>query len=108
MPKSSRYFSERLVPSYFVTREAQGLNPFLDFSLRQLFRHTIDYCNDHETWRLNVAHVLFMQENKYREAIGFYESIVEKHMDNLLGLSAVALANLCVSYIMTSKNEEVG
>ena len=37
---------------------------------------------------------------------GFYEPIVKKHYDNILSVSAIVLANLCVSYIMTSQNEE--
>uniref|UniRef100_H0XV18 Tetratricopeptide repeat protein 30 n=1 Tax=Otolemur garnettii TaxID=30611 RepID=H0XV18_OTOGA len=55
---------------------------------------------------ITCQHVLFMQENKYKEAIGFYEPIVKKHYDNILNVSAIVLANLCVSYIMTSQNEE--
>ncbi len=47
------------------------------------------------------------QEGKYREAIGFYEPIVRRNYDALLGISAIVLANLCVSYIMTSQNDQV-
>nr|XP_054113468.1 tetratricopeptide repeat protein 30B-like [Callithrix jacchus] len=74
--------------------------------LEKIFRKSAEFCNNHDVWKLNVAHVLFMQENKYREAIGFYEPIVKKHYDNILSVSAIVLANLCVSYIMTSQNEE--
>ncbi|XP_039631100.1 tetratricopeptide repeat protein 30A isoform X1 [Polypterus senegalus] len=90
--------------------------------VEKTFRKSVEFCNDHDVWKLNVAHVLFMQENKYKEAIGFYEPIVKKHYDNLgqcniqecpckrkasiLNVSAIVLANLCVSYIMTSQNEE--
>ncbi|XP_029913501.1 intraflagellar transport protein 70A isoform X2 [Myripristis murdjan] len=90
--------------------------------VEKIFRKSVEICSEHDTWKLNVAHVLFMQENKYKEAIGFYEPIVRKHYDNLeqcniqecpckrkpsiLNVSAVVLANLCVSYIMTSQNEE--
>ncbi|XP_048860490.1 tetratricopeptide repeat protein 30A [Brienomyrus brachyistius] len=74
--------------------------------VEKIFRKSVEFCNEHDTWKLNVAHVLFMQENKYREAIGFYEPIVKKHYDNILNVSAIVLANLCVSYIMTSQNEE--
>uniref|UniRef100_A0A2K5BVC4 Tetratricopeptide repeat protein 30 n=1 Tax=Aotus nancymaae TaxID=37293 RepID=A0A2K5BVC4_AOTNA len=74
--------------------------------VEKIFCKSVEFCNDHDVWKLNVAHVLFMQENKYREAIGFYESIVKKHYDNILSVSAIVLANLCVSYIMTSQNEE--
>uniref|UniRef100_A0A8D3AUD4 Tetratricopeptide repeat protein 30 n=1 Tax=Scophthalmus maximus TaxID=52904 RepID=A0A8D3AUD4_SCOMX len=89
--------------------------------VEKIFRKSVEVCNEDDTWRLNVAHVLFMQ-NKYKEAIGFYEPIVKKHYDNveqcniqecpcrckpsILNVSAVVLANLCVSYIMTSQNEE--
>lgn len=41
-----------------------------------------------------------------QEAIRYYEPIVAKNKDNLLGVTAIVLANLCVSYIMTSQNEE--
>ncbi|NWX83033.1 TT30B protein, partial [Nothoprocta pentlandii] len=74
--------------------------------VEKIFRKSVEFCNEHEVWKLNVAHVLFMQENKYKEAIGFYEPIVKKHYDNILNVSAIVLANLCVSYIMTSQNEE--
>lgn len=74
--------------------------------VEKIFRKSVEFCNEHEVWKLNVAHVLFMQENKYKEAVGFYEPIVKKHYDNILSVSAIVLANLCVSYIMTSANEE--
>ena len=38
--------------------------------------------------------------------IRFYEPIVRAHIDDLLSVTAIVLANLCVSYIMTSQNEE--
>ena len=47
-----------------------------------------------------------MQESKFKEATGFYEPIVKKNFDSILNVSAIVLANLCVSYIMTSQNEE--
>uniref|UniRef100_A0A3B3ZY15 Tetratricopeptide repeat protein 30 n=1 Tax=Periophthalmus magnuspinnatus TaxID=409849 RepID=A0A3B3ZY15_9GOBI len=73
--------------------------------VEKIFHKSVEVCNEDDTWKLNVAHVLFMQ-NKYKEAIGFYEPIVKKHYDSILNVSAVVLANLCVSYIMTSQNEE--
>lgn len=74
--------------------------------VEKIFRKSVEFCNEHDTWKLNVAHVLFMQENKFKEATGFYEPIVKKHYDHILNVSAIVLANLCVSYIMTSQNEE--
>ena len=75
-------------------------------AVEKVFRKSVEFCNEHDTWRLNVAHVLFMQDNKFKEATGFYEPIVKKHYDSILDVEAVVLANLCVSYIMTSQNEE--
>ena len=75
-------------------------------AVERIFRKSVEFCNEHDTWRLNVAHVLFMQDNKFKEATGFYEPIVKKHYEAILDVEAVVLANLCVSYIMTSQNEE--
>lgn len=47
--------------------------------VEKIFRKSVEFCNDNDIWRLNVAHVLFMQENKFKEATGFYEPIVKKH-----------------------------
>ncbi|OAJ42453.1 hypothetical protein BDEG_25904 [Batrachochytrium dendrobatidis JEL423] len=74
--------------------------------VEKIFRKSVEFCNEHDVWKLNVAHVLFMQESKYKEAISFYEPIVKKNYDNILDVTAIVLANLCVSYIMTSQNEE--
>jgi len=83
--------------------------------VEKIFRKSVEFCNEHDVWKLNVAHVLFMQsvkaqmggqEAKYKEAIGFYEPIVKKNYDAILEVSAIVLANLCVSYIMTSQNEQ--
>ena len=47
-----------------------------------------------------------MQENKFKEAIHYYEPIINKHEHSILDVTAIVLANLCVSYIMTSQNEK--
>eukprot|EP00760_Papus_ankaliazontas_P011760 PhM_4_TR1501/c0_g1_i1/m.45887/K19683/TTC30, DYF1; tetratricopeptide repeat protein 30 len=73
--------------------------------VERLHRQSIEYCSDHDTWKLNLAHTFFMQDNKFREAIKFYEPMYERAQDNVLQVSAIVLANLCVSYIMTSMNE---
>ncbi|KAI9220763.1 hypothetical protein BC828DRAFT_382719 [Blastocladiella britannica] len=74
--------------------------------VEKIFRKSVEFCSEHDTWKLNVAHVLFMQENKYKEAISFYEPIVRKHLEQgLLDVTPIVLANLCVAYIMTSQNE---
>ena len=51
--------------------------------VEKIFRKSVEFCNENDTWKLNVAHVLFMQENKFKEATGFYEPIVKKHYDNV-------------------------
>ena len=33
----------------------------------------------------------------------YYDPIVKKNSDNILNVTAIVLANLCVSYIMTDK-----
>merc|ERR1712216_711064 len=74
--------------------------------VEKIFRQSAEFCSEHDVWKLNVAHTFFMQDNKYKEAIRYYEPIVKKHADNVLNVTAMVLANLCVSYIMTSQNEE--
>lgn len=74
--------------------------------VENIFHKSVEFCNENDIWRLHVANVLFMQDNKYKEAAGFYEPIVKKYYNNLLDVTPVVLANLCVSYIMTAMNEE--
>ena len=57
-------------------------------AVEKLFRKTVEFCNENDIWKLNVAHVLFMQETKYKEAISFYEPIVKKNYDNVSRLYA--------------------
>ena len=72
-------------------------------AVEKLFRQSAEFCSDHAAWKLNVAHTFFVQE-KFSEAIKYYEPIVKKTND-LLKIPAVVLANLCVAFIMTSANE---
>merc|ERR1712216_624562 len=74
--------------------------------VERIFRQSAEFCSEHEVGKLNVAHVFLMQESKYKEAIRYYEPAVKKQSDNILSVAAIVLANLCVSYIMTSQNEE--
>lgn len=73
--------------------------------VEKLFRQSAQFCADHDVWKLNVAHVFFVLE-RYNEAIRYYEPIVKKNYDNMLSLTAIVVANLCVSYIMVNKNEQ--
>lgn len=74
--------------------------------VERLFRQSAEFASEHEAWKLNVAHVFFMQETKFREAIRYYEPVVEANAENILNCSAIVLANLCVAYIMTSLNDK--
>ena len=71
-----------------------------------MFFQAAEFCSEHEVWKLNVAHVFFMQETKFKDGIRYYEPIVKRLQENLVDVTAIVLANLCVSYIMTSQNEE--
>ena len=51
--------------------------------VEKIFGKSVDFCREHDVWQLNVAHTLFMQENKFKEASGFYEPIVKKKYDNV-------------------------
>merc|ERR1711871_1646170 len=74
--------------------------------VEKIFRQSAEFCSEHEVWVLNVAHVFFLQETKFREAIRYYEPTVKKQAASILDVPAIVLANLCVAYIMTSQNEE--
>lgn len=73
--------------------------------VEKIFRQSAEFCSEDESWKLNVAHIFFIQE-KFKECIRYYEPFVRKHYDNLLSVTAIILANLCVAYVMTSANEE--
>merc|ERR1712232_1548727 len=73
--------------------------------VEKIFRQSAEFCSEDESWKLNVAHIFFMQE-KFKECIRYYEPFVRKHSENLLSVTAIILANLCVAYVMTSANEE--
>lgn len=51
--------------------------------VEKIFKKSVEFCSEHETWKLNVAHTVFMQENKFKDATGFYEPIVKKKYDNV-------------------------
>ena len=38
--------------------------------VEKIFRQSAEFCSEHDVWKLNVAHVFFMQENKFKEAQG--------------------------------------
>jgi tetratricopeptide repeat protein 30 len=73
--------------------------------VEKIFRQSAEFCSEDESWKLNVAHIFFMQE-KYKECVRYYEPFVRAHSSNMLQVQAIVLANLCVAYVMTSANED--
>jgi tetratricopeptide repeat protein 30 len=75
--------------------------------VERIFKQSVEFCEEHEAWKMNVAHVFFMQENKFREAIHYYQPLVQDKIQHasILDVQAIMLANLCVAYIMTGQNE---
>ena len=80
--------------------------------VEKIFRRSAEFCSEHETFRLNVAHTYFMRslrsDDTFGEAIEYYEPIVRAKVESgdVLSVTAIVLANLCVAYIMTSRNED--
>eukprot|EP01066_Platyproteum_vivax_P006703 Platyproteum_vivax@DN2433_c0_g1_i2.p1 len=72
--------------------------------VESVFRQSASFCLENEVWKMNVAHTFFMME-RYKEAIRYYSQIYKKHLGRLTQVPAVALANLCVAYILTDSND---
>jgi tetratricopeptide repeat protein 30 len=74
----------------------------------QVLRNAPNICTDSNSWKLNMAHVLFIQQGlKIKECITYYQSIVDAETkDSILRVSPVVLANLCVAYIVSNENEK--
>ncbi|KAL0234133.1 hypothetical protein PCE1_001171 [Barthelona sp. PCE] len=68
-----------------------------------LMQHS-DFCGEDPTWRLNMAHALFMQD-RWQEASVFYLPFFE-NANAVLDIPAAVLANLCVCYAMTGRRDE--
>lgn len=51
--------------------------------VEKIFQQSGEFCNEHDTWKLNIAHIFFMRENKYKEAIRYYEPLVKKNAENV-------------------------
>jgi tetratricopeptide repeat protein 30 len=46
------------------------------------------------------------EQDKFAEALRYYEPFVQQFEESICDVQAIVLANLCVSYIMTTQNEE--
>jgi tetratricopeptide (TPR) repeat protein len=64
-------------------------------------------------WTQNMAHVLFLMDNRFEECVQLYETILAncEEQDNvdqngLLKVDPMVLGNLCASYILTGRNRD--
>lgn len=73
-------------------------------SVEELFKQNTQICADNKIFQTNMAHSVYMQEHKHKEAIAHYEQIVNQHADNFSKTEPIILANLCVCYILTKQN----
>jgi tetratricopeptide repeat protein 30 len=73
-------------------------------SVEELFTESDDICTEHKIFQVNIAHSIYMQDQKQVESISHYEKLVDSHSDNLLNCETIVLANLCVCYILTKQN----
>ena len=48
---------------------------------------------------------LLPHHHTHTQAVRYYDPFVKKHSENILDVTAIVLANLCVACIMTSQNE---
>jgi len=73
----------------------------------ELLRKSADFCHDSDAWCMNMGHVMFaQQDDKFEESIEHYELLLKSYAEaDLLKVPAVALANMCVAYVMTNQNE---
>ena len=89
---------------------------------QEVLQQSAEFCSDHPTWRLNLAHALVAQEDGFRlgEAAELYQSLVTHFAGppgvaggsggdalggSLLDVPPAALANLCVCHVVGSQNE---
>merc|ERR1719461_1338686 len=62
--------------------------------IQLLFEKSREFCDNHDVWKLNYAHTLFMQEtsNSFNECILLYENIVKKFGEaSILNVTAMVL-----------------
>lgn len=59
--------------------------------VEKLFQASYSLCCEEDVWRMNLGHVLFMQGNKFQDAINFYEIIVKKHYENVWKMFSICM-----------------
>ena len=72
-------------------------------AVERILRQSGEFCGDTNACAINLGHAYFVQ-NKYREAAVCYEPLVNDET-SILNIPPIVLANLCVSYVLTERNE---
>ncbi|KAH0571858.1 putative TPR repeat family protein [Spironucleus salmonicida] len=63
-----------------------------------------DLIEDHPSYKINQANILFANED-YADALEKYQEVVDTlGQENILDVPAIAVANLCVCYVLNSQN----
>jgi hypothetical protein len=70
------------LPSSLFSSSALPLSLCPPTQVEKIFKQSAEFCSEHEVWKLNVAHVFFMQENKFKDAIRYYEPAVKRQAEN--------------------------
>ncbi len=74
--------------------------------VEHLLRDNVDFCSDQDAWLMNMGHVMFAQGDKFEASVTYYERLLERYARaDLFKMPAVALANLCVAYVLIEQNE---
>lgn len=67
--------------------------------VRQILEQARETVEDHDVWKLNLAHVFFMEHRKSEDmfclAISLYEQLVKKNFDNVRLSMSTKLEFLC-------------
>lgn len=60
--------------------------------VEKVLRKGAEFCTENKVWQLNVAHCFFMQEEKYKESVHYYELLVKSHLDTPEVQSSASIA----------------
>jgi hypothetical protein len=63
-------------------------------AVEKLFRQSAEFCSEHEVWKLNVAHVFFMQVSERASPFHYYATAAVA----ATGVAVVRSTLVCVVY----------
>ncbi|GAB5367451.1 hypothetical protein AAMO2058_001231200, partial [Amorphochlora amoebiformis] len=69
--------------------------------IESLFQRSAHFCSGDRVWRINLAHVFYMQDRHRAAARMYREALEEEHE-----WSGIMRANLCVSYLMSGERRK--